>query len=105
MTTLESVALDQRRWSSTALSLKDSNWARFRLMAALILAGAILEAVALQMHTSYPAVSQLAGYAGAFCMRRGGRSLALGQQGRRGAGREGDHGHGAAGHQGERGYQ
>ena len=65
MTTLETVALDQRRWSSTARSLKDSNWARFRLMAALILAGAILEAVALQMHTSYPAVSQLAGYAGA----------------------------------------
>jgi hypothetical protein len=34
-------------------------------MAILVLAGAILEAVALQMHTSYPAVSQLAGYAGA----------------------------------------
>src|SRR5438874_1341004 len=65
MTTLESVALDQRRWSSTALSLKDSNWARFQLMAALIVAGAILEAVALQTHASYPAVSQLAGYAGA----------------------------------------
>lgn len=65
MTTLESVALDQRRWAMTALSLKDSNWARYRLMVALILAGAILEAVALQMHTSYPAVSQLAGYAGA----------------------------------------
>jgi hypothetical protein len=34
-------------------------------MAILVLAGAILEAVALQMHASYPAVSQLAGYAGA----------------------------------------
>jgi hypothetical protein len=65
MTTLESVALDQRRWSSTAFSLKDSNWARFQLMAALTVAGAILEAVALQTHASYPAVSQLAGYAGA----------------------------------------
>lgn len=65
MTTLESVALEQRRWSSTAFSLKDSNWARFQLMAALTIAGAILEAVALQTHASYPAVSQLAGYAGA----------------------------------------
>jgi SMODS and SLOG-associating 2TM effector domain 1 len=65
MTVLETVALDQRRWSLTALSLKDSNWARFRLMAALILASAILEAIALQMHTPYPAISQLAGYAGA----------------------------------------
>ena len=65
MTTLETVALDQRRWSSTAFSLKDSNWARYQLMAASIVAGAILEAVALQTHTSYPAVSQLAGYAGA----------------------------------------
>src|SRR5579872_3945205 len=65
MTVLETVALDQRRWSATALRLKDSNWARYRLMAALILAGAILEAVALQIHTSYPAVSQLAGYVGA----------------------------------------
>jgi hypothetical protein len=65
MTVLETVALDQRRWSETALSVKDSNWARYRLMAILVLAGAILEAVALQMHTSYPVVSQLAGYAGA----------------------------------------
>jgi hypothetical protein len=65
VTTLETVALDQRRWSSTALRVKDSNWARYRLMVVLILAGAILEAVALQMHTSYPAASQLAGYAGA----------------------------------------
>lgn len=65
MTVLETVALDQRRWSATAISVKDSNWARYRLMAILVLAGAILEAVALQMHTSYPAVSQLAGYAGA----------------------------------------
>ena len=65
MTALETVALDQRRWSVTALSLKDSNWARYRLMALLILAGAILEAVALQVHATYPVVSQLAGYAGA----------------------------------------
>ena len=65
MTALENVALDQRRWLSTSLSLKDSNWARYQLMAALVVLGAILEAVALQTHTSYPAVSQLAGYAGA----------------------------------------
>ena len=68
MTTLETVALDQRRWSSTALSLKDSNWARYQLMAAMVVAGAILEAVALQTHASYPAVSQLAGYAGAVAL-------------------------------------
>ena len=65
MTVLETVALDQRRWSETGLRVKDSNWARYRLMAILVLAGAILEAVALQIHASYPAVSQLAGYAGA----------------------------------------
>jgi hypothetical protein len=65
MTTLESVALDQRRWSSTGFSLKDSNWARFQLMAALTVVGTILEAVALQTHASYPVVSQVAGYAGA----------------------------------------
>lgn len=65
MTTLENVALEQRRWSSTAFSLKDSNWARFQLMAALTVVGAILEASALQTHASYPVVSQLAGYAGA----------------------------------------
>lgn len=68
MTTLETVALDQRRWSSTALSLKDSNWARYQLMAAMVVVGAILEAVALQTHASYPAVSQLAGYAGAVAL-------------------------------------
>ena len=68
MTTLETVALDQRRWSSTALSLKDSNWARFRLMVALSLAGAILEALAVQIHTSYPGASQVAGYAGAVAL-------------------------------------
>lgn len=65
MTVLETVALDQRRWSETAFSVKDSNWARYRLMAILVLVGAILEAVALQIHSSHPAVSQLAGYAGA----------------------------------------
>ena len=68
MTALETVALVQRRWSSTALHLKDSNWARFQLMAALIVAGAILEAAALQMHTAYPTFSQLAGYAGALAL-------------------------------------
>jgi len=65
MTVLENVALDQRRWSTTAIRVKDSDWARYRLMTVLVLAGAILEAIALQMHASYPVVSQLAGYAGA----------------------------------------
>lgn len=65
MTALESVALDQRRWISTAFSLKDSNWARFQVMAALTVAGAILEASALQMHVSNPVISQIAGYSGA----------------------------------------
>jgi hypothetical protein len=64
MTTLETVALDQRRWSATALKLKNSNWARFRLMVVLSLVGAILEALAVQIHTSYPGTSQVAGYAG-----------------------------------------
>jgi NADH:ubiquinone oxidoreductase subunit 6 (subunit J) len=68
MAALETVALDQRRWSSTALRLKDSNWARYQLMAAMVVAGAILEAVALQTHASHPAVSQLAGYAGAVAL-------------------------------------
>lgn len=65
MTALETVALDQRRWSVTALKLKNSNWARFRLMAALTFAGAILEAIALQIHIAHPATSQVTGYAGA----------------------------------------
>jgi hypothetical protein len=68
MTTLETVALDQRRWSATALELKNSNWARFRLMVVLSLAGAILEALAVQIHTSYPVASQVAGYAGAVAL-------------------------------------
>jgi hypothetical protein len=65
MTVLETVALDQRRWATTALSLKGSNWARFRLMAGLSLLGAILEAIAVQIHVSHPVASQAAGYAGA----------------------------------------
>jgi hypothetical protein len=65
MTTLETVALDQQRWSATAIKLKDSSWARYRLMVVLSLAGAILEALAVQIHTSYPVASQAAGYAGA----------------------------------------
>jgi lysylphosphatidylglycerol synthetase-like protein (DUF2156 family) len=68
VTTLETVALDQRRWSSTALRLKDSNWARFRLMAGLSLVGAMLLALALQIHTSHPGASQVAGYAGAVAL-------------------------------------
>lgn len=64
MTALETVALDQKRWGVASLRLKDSNWARFRLMAALSLVGAALEALALQIHTSYSAASQIAGYAG-----------------------------------------
>ena len=65
MTILESVAVDQRRWWATALGLKNSNWARFRLMAVLSLVGAILEALAVQIHVRYPEISQAAGYAGA----------------------------------------
>lgn len=65
MSALETVALDQERWWSTALKLKNSNWGRYRLMVVLGLAGAILEALAVQTHTSYPAASQVAGYAGA----------------------------------------
>jgi NADH:ubiquinone oxidoreductase subunit 6 (subunit J) len=68
MTTLETVAVDQSRWSATALELKNSNWARFRLMAVLSLGGAILEALAVQIHTSYPGASQVAGYAGAVAL-------------------------------------
>jgi hypothetical protein len=68
MTALETVALDQERWWSTALKLKNSNWARYRLMVVLGLAGAILEALAVQIHTSYPRPSQAAGYAGALAL-------------------------------------
>ena len=68
MTILETVAVDQRRWSATALGLKNSNWARFRLMVVLSLGGAILEALAVQIHTSYPGASQIAGYAGAVAL-------------------------------------
>lgn len=73
MTALETVALDQERWSSTAFKLKNSNWARYRLMVLLGLAGATLEALAVQFHASYPGPSQAAGFAGAVAL-----ALALG---------------------------
>jgi len=65
MTTLEAVALDQRRWWETALDLKNSNWARYRLMVISCLVAAVLEALAVQIHASYPGASRVAGYAGA----------------------------------------
>jgi SMODS and SLOG-associating 2TM effector domain 1/Protein of unknown function (DUF4231) len=65
MTILETVALEQRRWGLTARHLKDSNFARFRLMVGLTLAGGILEALALQIYTLHPIASQISGYAGA----------------------------------------
>ena len=68
MTTLETVALDQQRWWETALDLKNSNWARYRLMVILCLVGAILEALAVQIHASYPGASQAGGYAGAVAL-------------------------------------
>lgn len=64
MTTLETVSLDYDRWWTTALAVKDSNHARFTLMVELTLAAAVLEVLAFQLHTSYPAASQIAGYAG-----------------------------------------
>ena len=68
MTALETAALDQERWWSTALKLKNSNWARYRLMVVLGLAGAILEALAVQIHTSYVGVAQATGFAGAVAL-------------------------------------
>jgi Protein of unknown function (DUF4231)/SMODS and SLOG-associating 2TM effector domain 1 len=65
MTILETVALEQRRWGLTARHLKDSNFARFRLMVGLTLAGGILEALTLQIYTLHPTASQVSGYAGA----------------------------------------
>jgi hypothetical protein len=65
MASLETVALDQARWTLTAKTLK-YNLERARLLIlGLSIAGAILEALAAQIHISYPAASELAGYAGA----------------------------------------
>ncbi len=64
MTSLETVALDQERWRLTTDRLKFRNYIVFRRMVVLTLAGAVLEAIALQLHTLYPVVSEVAGYAG-----------------------------------------
>ncbi|HEV2965246.1 MAG TPA: hypothetical protein VG649_25700 [Candidatus Angelobacter sp.] len=68
MTSLETVALDQERWWSTAVRLKSAAHISFSRIVKLSLAGAILEALALQIHTDYPAASQVAGYAGAVAL-------------------------------------
>lgn len=68
MTGLEIVALDQQRWGLTAGRLKTSNHERFSLMVKLTLAGAILQALALQIHTRYPTASEVAGYAAAVAL-------------------------------------
>jgi len=68
MTTLENVALDQERWWSTAARLKNSAHISFSRIVRLSLAGAVLETLALQIHTGYPAASQVAGYAGAVAL-------------------------------------
>jgi hypothetical protein len=65
MTTLEGVALEQERWWSTAIKLKNATHISFTRIVKLSVAAAILEALALQLHTDYPAASQIAGYAGA----------------------------------------
>lgn len=64
MTTLETVALDHDRWWATAMAAKYGNHARFTWMVELTLAAAVLETLALQLHTSYPVAAQIAGYAG-----------------------------------------
>jgi conflict system pore-forming effector with SLATT domain len=68
MTSLETVALDYQRWWSTALGVKGSNHARFTLMVELTLAAAVLEALALQLHASYQAASQIAAYGGVLAL-------------------------------------
>jgi hypothetical protein len=68
MTSLETVALDQERWWSTAIRLKAAAHISFSRIVKLSLAGAILEALALQTHTAYPAASQVTGYAGAVAL-------------------------------------
>ena len=68
MTSLETVALDEERWTLTADRLKKS-WARARsLILGLSFAGAILAALAVQTHTLYPAASEAAGYAAAVAL-------------------------------------
>jgi Protein of unknown function (DUF4231) len=68
MTILETVALDQERWWSTALAVKGSNHARFTLMVEMTLAAAVLEVLAFQLHASYPIASQIAGYTGVLAL-------------------------------------
>lgn len=65
MSTLETVALDQERWESTANRLVYSLENARTLITVLCVAAAILEALAAQIHTSHPAASEVAGYAGA----------------------------------------
>ena len=68
MTTLETVALDQERWLTTAVEMKHGSHNRFTLMVGLTVVGALLEVLAMQLHTSYPAASQIAGYSGAVAL-------------------------------------
>jgi SMODS and SLOG-associating 2TM effector domain 1/Protein of unknown function (DUF4231) len=68
MASLETVALDQERWKLTANTLKHNlEKARLRILG-LSIAGAILEAFAVQAHTTYPAASEVSGYAGAVAL-------------------------------------
>ena len=68
MTTLENVALDQRRWLATAVEMKHGSHDRFSLMVGLTVVAALLEVLATQLHTSYPVASQLLGYSGAVAL-------------------------------------
>jgi hypothetical protein len=68
MTSLETVAFDQERWRATARKLKFTNIDRLRMTVGLTIAGAILEALAAQIHTTHPVASEVAGYAGAFAL-------------------------------------
>jgi len=65
MSTLETVALDQERWESTANRLVYSLENARTVITGLCIAAAILEAIAVQIHTSHTAASEVAGYAGA----------------------------------------
>jgi hypothetical protein len=68
MTILETVALDQERWTLTANRMKDS-WARARsLILGLSFAGAILAVLTVQIHIPYPVASEAVGYAGAVAL-------------------------------------
>jgi hypothetical protein len=71
MTNLETVALAQQRWRLTFGTLKESEFVRFRLVMVSSLAGAILEALALQIYGSYPVASAAVGYAGAAALAVG----------------------------------